>query len=90
MDFQATTAFNSANINIEFNSGLPENVLLTDVDCVEAGLAVVGLVDGGDGDDDADQHRQHPCAHEHHAASPAARGNLYVNNFYVLDFLKLV
>ena len=46
--------------------------LLTDVDGVEAGLAVVGLVDGGDGDDDADQHGEHARTHEHQAASPAA------------------
>ena len=82
MDFQATTPINNLLHSIDFNSGQPENVLLTDVDCVESGLAVVGLVDGGDGDDDADQHRQHPCAHEHHAASPAACKNSHIKTIF--------
>ena len=46
-------------------------LLLTEIDGVEAGPAVVGLVDGGHGDDDADEQRQHSCAHEHQTASPA-------------------
>ena len=68
--------------------------LLTDVDGVEAGLAVVGLVDGGDGDDDADEHRQHSRAHEHQSASPAAwirKRNLsfYGDCFTFLALLKV-
>lgn len=52
----------------------PGHTECDDVEGVEAGLAVVGLVDGGHDDDDADEHRQHSRPHEHQSASPAEFG----------------